>query len=942
MSSLKDPSSEQLEIINNINNHNIIADCVAGSGKTTSVLHICLKYPESNIILITYNSKLKLETRERIGSLNIKNCIVHTYHSFNMKFYLSSDYTDLGINNTIKNNTEMIKQNIITNMIIFDEVQDMTEKYYEFGQKIIKDINNIDLKICLLGDVRQCIYQYNGADSRYLSMAQYIYNTKFGWKKCVLSTSYRLTNQISNFINLCVLKKQDHIKTIKNGNLPKYFICDTFTRRNNVGFQQISILLQKYGPNEIFVLAPSVKKGEKDSPVRITANLLSENGIPIYVPISDEESIDSDIIKNKILFCTFHQSKGLEREAVVIYNFDNSYFKYYNKDPNINVLVCPNIYYVALTRCKSELILLHDKSNDPIDFLIKDTKILKQYTNYNESHFINNKPSLDKIQHVSVTEYIKNIKIDKILVYMDFIKKNRMKDHIKDESDSMLLSLTNKIQQNGYYETVSEINAIAITAYNEYMTNDKKNMTIYDEMNNDRKRMLDLNLNINPSLKETGKIFTINDILYLSNMYTAYRSGYIFKTKQILEYNWLTDTDASIACDRFNGAIDTTELYYEIPVLCKIHDKYIIGAIDMIDMNNFIVYEFKCVNGLQNEHFLQLIMYSYLLKYTLEKFEQDFIIDGQFVDNNNGVLFNTDPYLISLSKHSIFAKLKKLLDNRHKIKYILWNIMDNVMYEIKINDDNYIITDIYNNKFGNKNVVNYNFLDRATQIMHKYNPPNNKFTVELYEQIDYLKKCRHEIQKNYDKYMMVKTKYYNTNNNKIIVLDTETTGYAGSRMTQLCYLVYNDNKLVSTNNFIIKPNGFTKMSPISKFSYEYAMEYGNNINDVLDNFYVELITAKKLVIHNSKFDIGILIGEFQRVGNNNAVSLLNNCECYCTMNKSKKLLGLMDKRNRIKNPRLEELYVFLFGEKPDESKLHDALYDTECLAKCFFLLRTLV
>ena len=55
MYSLKEPSNEQLEIINNIANHNIIADCVAGSGKTTSVLHICKHYPDLKILLIILN-----------------------------------------------------------------------------------------------------------------------------------------------------------------------------------------------------------------------------------------------------------------------------------------------------------------------------------------------------------------------------------------------------------------------------------------------------------------------------------------------------------------------------------------------------------------------------------------------------------------------------------------------------------------------------------------------------------------------------------------------------------------------------------------------------------------------------------------------------------------------------------------------------------------------
>ena len=62
-------------------------------------------------------------------------------------------------------------------------------------------------------------------------------------------------------------------------------------------------------------------------------------------------------LKGKIVFSTFHQSKGRERKVVLVFNFDQSYFKYYGKelDPN----VCPNELYVATTRAQEHLSLFH-------------------------------------------------------------------------------------------------------------------------------------------------------------------------------------------------------------------------------------------------------------------------------------------------------------------------------------------------------------------------------------------------------------------------------------------------------------------------------------------------------------------------------------------------------------------------------------------------------
>ena len=47
-----------------IGSSNVIVDAVAGSGKTTCNLHIAKKYSNLNILLVTYNKKLRLDTKQ--------------------------------------------------------------------------------------------------------------------------------------------------------------------------------------------------------------------------------------------------------------------------------------------------------------------------------------------------------------------------------------------------------------------------------------------------------------------------------------------------------------------------------------------------------------------------------------------------------------------------------------------------------------------------------------------------------------------------------------------------------------------------------------------------------------------------------------------------------------------------------------------------------------
>ena len=59
-------------------------------------------------------------------------------------------------------------------------------------------------------------------------------------------------------------------------------------------------------------------------------------------------------------------------------------------------------------------------------------------------------------------------------------------------------------------------------------------------------------------------------------------------------------------------------------------------------------------------------------------------------------------------------------------------------------------------------------------------------------------------------------------------------------------------------------------------------------------------------------------------------------QTYCTMAQTKKFCNLKNTRNRLKDPRLEELYNILFNTTVDHSRTHNSCYDVEICAKCYF------
>ena len=157
------------------------------------------------------------------------------------------------------------------------------------------------------------------------------------------------------------------IQTVKSGSKPRYIIGDAFDDdKSSCSLNEVFMYLDLgYKCNDIFVLAPSVKS--TNTPVRTLANSLASQGFPVFVPNSDDEKLDQDVMLGKIAFISYHQAKGLERAVVLVFCFDSSYFKYYNR--NANPYSCTNELYVATTRSRDHLTLIHHNNENFLGFV---------------------------------------------------------------------------------------------------------------------------------------------------------------------------------------------------------------------------------------------------------------------------------------------------------------------------------------------------------------------------------------------------------------------------------------------------------------------------------------------------------------------------------------------------------------------------------------------
>lgn len=630
--------------------HNIVVDAVAGTGKTTLILAIAREHGSRNILQITYNKSLKFEVREKTHDMGIENLTIHTYHSLAVCYYSSSAHVDNEIKKIVDNNIAPSRTIPKYDMLVVDEAQDMTLLYYQLMVKFAKDIGS-PIQLLVLGDYMQGLYEFKGSDIRFLTLAEIIWKQHPSlrtcqFRKCTMKMSYRITNQMSKFVNNVMLG-EPRMEACRD-DVPVQYIRNSRYNLERIVCAEINKLFDMgVKPSDIFILGPSVK-GERSN-IRKLENMLVEKNIPCHVPMLENSDIDQRVIDGKIVFSTFHCVKGRQRKYVFVVGFDNSYFKYYAR--NLPRDICPNTLYVACTRALNGLYVLESdtrREDRPLEFLHMSHIDMKsadyvQFKGQQQTLF----PYIEETEStvpikITPTELIKFIPEETnqhICSILDRI-------FVKEQDVIENLDIPGIIQtKSGFFEEVSDLNGIAIpcmyydhllNAWNDGYSYKTKDSILYDiiDMNienlNEKKQMF--LLEIIDKLPET--IESVNDYLYMANINTAIQESLYFKLNQIdkEDYNWLTDEMVTVCKDRLRHVVSpdcqsSPPLVEEYIINASMDDQHahidrfidrilpgkkfrFNARVDLITETT--VWEFKCTSELTHDHMLQLVIYAWL------------------------------------------------------------------------------------------------------------------------------------------------------------------------------------------------------------------------------------------------------------------------------------------------------------------------------------------
>jgi hypothetical protein len=688
------PSTEQQLIIDSIKNgNNVIVDACAGSGKSTTILSLASQLPEINFIQLTYNSSLRYEIRDKVKQLNITNLQVHTYHSLAVRYYDSNAYTDTGMRRIVYQDLSLDSIPALFEVVVIDEAQDMTILYYNFVKKFILN-NKRKVQLMILGDYKQGLYTFKGADTRFLTLGEEIWkdfellkNTQF--EKKTLQMSYRITDQICAFVNDVMLNEQ-RMLSCRSGPNVVYIRRQSYQIEKIIINRILSLISDGAKPDEIFILSGSIK-GQRAKKIE---NALVINNIPCYVPLFETDKMDERVIIGKVGLSTFHSVKGRQRKYVFVLGFDNNYFTFYGRD--METTVCPNTLYVAATRSSSQLFLceVDDYHTDrPCDFLNKT------HNEMNSSEYIdflgiprsifyekdkvesNNPGDSAVIYNITPTELLKFIHEDVLEKISPLLDSIMIKTNEKEEVIDIPSIIKTKL---GLYEEVSDLNGIAIPCMYYDDLNLRANLgedPVLHSMIQERVDQMDKpNPYLWDSIQDVNeKMVDVEDYLYAANVYKAIDENLYSKLKQISkdDCNWLHEEDI-IKCkerlDKFMGAdCDDNDPQVEYSIIHQTQEqdhvtidtilephlpenvKFRFSArVDLITDKS--VAELKCTNELSLDHMIQIVIYAWLWNCTHDE-ERDFKLYNiktaeLYVLNNDMSILNEIMILLIQSKYT--------------------------------------------------------------------------------------------------------------------------------------------------------------------------------------------------------------------------------------------------------------------------------------------------
>lgn len=320
---------------------NVLVDACIGSGKTTSIQVLCNELEGKRILYLTYNKLLQLDAKDKITN---KWTNVLTYHGFAyrelMRIGVKPGQGDQ-IQKYLHLRPPMSKQ---YDVLVVDEYQDIDSEIAQMLMCIKEAFP--DIQIIAVGDMKQKIYDKTSLDAYGFIQSLLGEHEELSYSICFRISSElalslgRVWNKSINGVN-----KNCLVRTMKLKDVEDY-----------LAVQELSD-----------ILCLGTRKGKMASVLNDLEDHFPEkfNKHTVYASIKDDGergNISPD--KNTAIFTTFDGCKGLERNICVLFDFTEQNWYGRLNIPNTRYEILRNIFCVAASRGKKEIVIVDEPEHD--------------------------------------------------------------------------------------------------------------------------------------------------------------------------------------------------------------------------------------------------------------------------------------------------------------------------------------------------------------------------------------------------------------------------------------------------------------------------------------------------------------------------------------------------------------------------------------------------
>ncbi|KAL7932898.1 P-loop containing nucleoside triphosphate hydrolase protein [Trichoderma chlorosporum] len=628
------PSPEQQNVVKLCAEQNIVISARPGSGKTATAEAIVAEYPYLRTGAFVYTKALQLENERRFeGYPNFKAYTMHKMVQLLSGVVMPDDAALFKQIKRVMESNELPRGNFEPfDIIVLDEFQDCTEHLYWaticFLRVNTRKRGGQPARLVILGDERQSIYRFRGADHRYLTLAPELLGptNSSSFVNLPLSESFRLSKETVNFINQTFLGGESYITSSKSGPKPIVVRYDSHNPRySHTLAKKLSALIKQYGAENTAIISPSIRKN--GNVIKLANILAEEYHIPIAQPIDNDGPLDKRIFDGKLCISTIHGFKGRERDLVILLNIDSSFFEYLGRDLPDNT--CPNEVFVALTRATEQLVMVHNEQKKVMPFVsvgnLYETADVVNLTRRKAKIAPPNAPGRalqfglvlpSKVKVTEMARYIRGERLDEVVQRELCIRE--LSASLPKQEYIRMLDVVCSDTKGGFYEAVGDINSLVVLAAFQYALTGTTTMFNF----------------LNPDIKDRFPACPEEQVSWLCRQacnYQARVSGYLPRLLQMQnhDFKWIELKQLVLARNRLQNELrdSTSNLKFKVKV-----ERYLVvdkqetllrGRADVITVpitsdngdNEGVesLWEIQFVPRLNNEHIVHACTYAYLL-----------------------------------------------------------------------------------------------------------------------------------------------------------------------------------------------------------------------------------------------------------------------------------------------------------------------------------------